>query len=204
MCGSCHDNFNEFPPRFFGGPSGDYFIIADMISAEWLEYRIVSIALGDAGPGTLIITASDIEFPETYPWDGTVTFTDTATPNGIIYRMSATTSPPIVPTWVRIVGPQRRLLARIDVPANTSMFVTVQFRAKVLKTIPSPFVTVHPEHQEQYHLERAQRVKDAVLGKEGETIEYGTRPAKGRTVRELVTGKVAGLDATGGTRQGKS
>ncbi len=187
MCNCTHE-YNEFAPRTIGGPSGDYSMLADVVSSEWVEFRILSIAEGDAGPGTIIVTGKGV--PKALMWDGSVTLNDNSSAEGTIFRIGSTISVPITPTWVRVVHSQKRVFMRLDIPANTSCYVTFQFRSKILTRIPGPAMTVHPAQEHMVHQARSRRIEEAVLGREGEIKEYGERPAKGGTVRSLQTGRV--------------
>src|SRR5260221_11818057 len=121
MCNCTHE-YNEFAPRTIGGPSRDYSMVADVVSSEWVEFRILSIAEGDAGPGTIIVTGKGV--PKALMWDGSVTLNDNSSAEGTIFRIGSTISVPITPTWARVVHSQKRVFMRLDLPPNTPCYAT--------------------------------------------------------------------------------
>jgi hypothetical protein len=192
MCENTHE-YNEFPPRTIGGPSGDYEIMCDVTSAETVEYSVVSVAGGDAGPYTVI--ASGNQKPATLLFTGTQIFGGANQSHighfeidGMVLHSPGISSIPAPERWLPLANQQRKVLIRIDTPGGTSAFVTIQLRDKVLKRIPQPFITVHPEEMEQYHAERERRIQQSVYGEEGELEVYGHKGVAGG-VRVLTTGE---------------
>src|SRR6266567_4646483 len=153
------EEYNEFPPRTIGGPTGDYEIMADVTSASWLEYSIISTAGGDAGPYTVVVSGT--QKPFLLSFTGAQTFGSAAVSSignpiidGTVLHSSGISSVPLTGRWLRVANQQRKVFARIDTPANSSAFVTIQFRARILQKIPKPFVTVQPHEEQQMNAER--------------------------------------------------
>jgi len=193
MCETKYE-YQEFLPRTIGGPSGNYELMAEVTSAEFVEFCVLSVAGGDAGPYTIIISGN--LQPSTLLLTGASAFGTTSQGvnsqsviDGIVLHSPGISSVPFANRWIRVVNQQRKVFARIDTPANTSAFVTIQFRDCILKRVPKPFVTVHPSDEAQYGHMRARRIEAAVLGKEGELETFGKVPGMPGTTREIETGE---------------
>lgn len=180
-------NYQLLGVHTIGGPSGDYFFDPEMPTAEWLEFRVLSVANGAQGPTYVQISAHTIPTP--LAWDGTKTINNANSYPNLVYALGAS-APPIVPTpWIQVIDQPKRIFIRIDTPgANTACYVSLQCRAKTLKRVPAPFVTVHPSDEQLVHKERERRIQQAVLGTEGERKDYATRPTAEPRVREFTTG----------------
>jgi hypothetical protein len=152
-----HDDLEEFPARTIGGPSGDYFLTCDVTAILLAEYRVISIACGDAGPGTVMISGKGSP-PSNVKWDGSISANDDHIFDGAIYRLGSTKTLSVVPIWTRVVNSQKRVSVRIDVPASTSAYVSIQFRVKRLEEIPEPPRTVHPDQGHLLNQERAENI----------------------------------------------
>lgn len=169
MCNTAE--YNYFPPRIIGGPSGDYFLPVDCPSNAYAEYCVVSIANGDTGPTDVIISGG-FKPQSGLKWDGTAIYgqentNPQASVDGQIYRVVATTSVTPAEQWIRIPNSQDRIFIRIDAPINTSCYVSIRNRVRYLNRVPAPFKTVEPGHEEAYHNERELRIMEA-FGKQGE------------------------------------
>jgi hypothetical protein len=186
------ESYLEFPVRTVGGPSGDYAMIADVVSCDWVEFRVVAFSALNAGPFIATITGTEIETQEALVTDGSVTYTVDGTSDksfyGTVLCVASKSTIVNATDWHRVVGPQRRVVMRLDGPANSSGYVSLQFRARILTRIPAPARTVHPSEQQQSHYERERRIQNAVYGKEGELEVYGDHPKPGPGVRELTPG----------------
>lgn len=186
----CDDNkeYNVFPPKTIGGPTGNYSITADVVSSEYIEYRVVQIAMGDTSPGNIFVTGDALQASalNTIPYGGTVTLNDNSFARGLPFRLGATTTLNQPSPWIRVTNPQKIVSVRIDCPALTSAFIAIQFRDKILTKIPQPFKTVLPEDEKEYHNEREKRIKEA-FGREGELELYGKSNGNNRRIRGIST-----------------
>lgn len=180
-------DFNEYPPRTIGGPSGNYILTADVVSAEWIEYRVLRAVMGDTGPGSALVTGDDVQLTalNTLPYNGTVTLSDNTFSRGLPFHLLATTTDNQPTPWIRVTNPQKRVCARIDTPANISLYLTIQFRDKILTKVPQPFKTVHPNDEKEYHNEREKRINKA-FGREGELETYAKHTTTGG-IRKVTT-----------------
>ncbi len=193
MCESKYE-YQEFLPRTVGGPSGNYELMSEVTSAEFVEFCVLSTAGGDAGPYT--ITVSGNLQPPQLLFNGSQLFGSAtlgvdgqAVIDGIVLHSGGISSISLIGRWIRVVNQQRKVFARIDTPTNTSAFVTIQFRDCILKKIPDVFHTVHLSEEAQYYHERAKRIEAAVFGQEGELEVYGHMPGQPGTTREIETGE---------------
>ncbi len=168
-------NYNPFPPQVQGGATGNYAFECVMDSNDFIEYNIVAIANGDGGPGAVIVSgqnAPSAGLDYTGIAANKLDVSNGASIPGIAFRISQYTTLTPPPQWRRVTSTEGKVFVRIDAQANTSIYVTIEFRAKILKTIPAVFKTVHPDDMYVVHQERAKKVEMAVLGKEGEREVY--------------------------------
>lgn len=172
----CHDvnDYNEFPPQTIGGPTGNYTYYCPVDSNKEAEYCVVLVSNGDAGPGSAYISGesektSGLKYDGTQTVGGITTNQNSAYP-GIAIRLGQYTTLPLPEIWHRIVDTDQRIHVRIDAQANTSIFVTLKYRVKLLTMIPAPFTTVPHTHEELAHIQREQKIQQAVYGKVGEKI----------------------------------
>lgn len=173
--------------RTIGGPTGDYFFDPDMDSADWLEYRVLSIANGATGPTYVQISGQNPPTPLAF--DGSKTINNANAYATLVYTVGANNSPIPPSPWIRIVNQIGIAYIRIDTPANNSCYVSVQCRSRILKKIPAPFKTVAPENERLVNAMREARIQQAVLGQSGEEIEYGSRPITTEPIRPQSTGQ---------------
>lgn len=158
MC-KCSDDFNYFPPITVGGPTGDYYITTPVTSARWTEYAIVSVANGDGGSASIFITGDDK--PLQLAYDGTKTLTADTFIQGIAVRVASTTTTSFdSDAWFRVTHSQKRVFIRIDAGSSSSCYVTLRFRDKLVTVVPGPAVTVHPDHQQQLNIARAEKTTE--------------------------------------------
>lgn len=168
--------------RTLGGPTGDYFFDPDMDSADWLEYRILSIANGATGP--TYVQFSGQNPPTPLAFDGTKTINNINAYSTITYTVGANNSPIPPSPWIRIVNQIGIVFIRIDTPANNACYVSVQSRSRILRKIPEPFRTVKPEDEKLVHAMREARIQQAVLGQVGEEYAYAERPIEKEQIIE--------------------
>lgn len=146
--------YQEAPAVTIGGPSGDYELIAPVTSCRWAEYAVVSVANGDGGSGSVVVSGDSA--PKALAYDGTVTLNKDNFVRGRAYRVAATTSTPGDPdSYERITHSQKKVFVRIDAANNTSIYVTLKFRMRILDRVPGPSTTVHPDHAHQLNIARA-------------------------------------------------
>ncbi|SRR6266705_96277 len=198
-------DYTDFPAVTVGGPPGDYIIRAPVVSNEYIEFAVILMTVVGASDG--VIQTSGIDKPRTLDTSGNSIYNDTTFIRSQVLLCPKGNSLPVGDAFYdRVANSQGNVFIRIDSAAFAT--VTVKMRAKILKIIPDKFVTVKPEHKEQYHYERERRIQEAVLGSEGEIIEYSDRPGKPKTVRSLQTGSQNGLardnqDRLGPSRRGE-
>lgn len=157
--GTTHEDgslYNEFPPFTIGGPTGNYTIPADVKSARWVEYRVVSIAASNNGSCLISGRAAP---PQGLDYSGGTTYNDDSRVPGEAYSMGGSGSfSPGIEGWRRIASSERKLYIRID--TNGALFVSIQFRARILERIPGPSTTVHPDHEHQMNVHRANQIQE--------------------------------------------
>lgn len=155
-------------------------------SNEHLEYQIVSVACSGVNPG--VVQVSGFGAPKTLDLSGVTTYGGENNANFIpshVIPIGPNAFLPVLAPWEQVSNPNMHIFVRID--GATAAVVTLKQRVKILQRIPAPFVTNHPASPQDTHLEREQRILDAVYGAEGELIAYGKHPAQRGTVRELAT-----------------
>ena len=158
------DGYEYFPPVTIGGPTGDYFIICPVTSCQWAEFAVDTIVNGDGGTGAIVISGNSV--PKALDYTGLTanTFTNQVFLKGWPVRIPATTTQFINSDYERITNSEKKVFARIDAAATTSMYITLRFRIKVLTIIPGPSHEVHPDHMHTLNQARAettvQRLKE--------------------------------------------
>lgn len=156
----------------FGGATGDYALTAPMDSCKWMEYRLLSIASSSLGDSQILLSTKNA--PKQLSYDNTTTFTTDQYVHGrAIYVPKANSFQGQDETWERITNSQHKLFARIDAASNGACYISIQFRARILDTIPGPFPSVHPDLGQQMNIERAERVEKRLkqLGMPSERLE---------------------------------
>lgn len=179
MCEHAED-YEYFPAITVGGPAGDYSIATPTSSNRWTEFSIVSITNGDGGAGSVVISGNSK--PKAVAIDGSVTLNNDNVIKGIICRVAASaTVSPGGDSYERVTNSEKKVFLRIDPAASTSIFVAIRFRNRLLKVIPGPSTTVHPDNMQALNNARADATR-ARLGLDKE-IEEGEglnaiRPSK--------------------------
>lgn len=182
MCENEYD-YNPFPSVTIGGPPGNYALRPPVSSSEHMEFVIISVA--NVTPNNAIVQVSGIDIPLPIDTTGASIYSDTAfIRSQVITVPFHTTLFTSQSSWEQIARSDKALFVRID-GLNTVAFITIKFRAKILKVIPGPIVTNRYDMPEETHLEREKRIRRAVWGEEGEAIEYGVMPVENERVREL-------------------
>jgi hypothetical protein len=181
------DIYNPFPSVTIGGPPGDYLLPPPVTSNQYMEFKIVTF--GSFGAAAGIVQVSGVSKPFPLDTSGVTTYNGENNNNSIraiVLSVGPTSTPPFDGEWEQISSPNMHIFVRID--GATAAFVTIKQRAKVLVTVPAPFVTVPHQVPETMNVAREERILQAVYGTEGREVEYGKRPFKGGTVREFLTG----------------
>lgn len=173
------DPYNYFPAVTFGGPSGDYSIIAPITSCRWAEYCVVSAANGDGGTSAAVVSGDSK--PVALVYDGSKTLNNDVFFAGQPLRLAQTTTALYQEIWQRITDSQKRVFARIDAAAETSLYITVKFRVMPITTIPGPSLTVHPDHEHQMNIAREEVALERLKAMNVPMTSY-TRDAQGRRV----------------------
>ncbi len=155
------DLYQEFDPIMIGGPTGDYSVIAPMVSSRWVEFNIISIATGDVSGATgFVISGNSV--PKQPNWvgaAGTALDTDHVV-HGIVFRLAQTqTITPAPIAWIRVTNSEKKVFIRIDTQNSDSAYVTLQFRARLIDTIPGPSHVVHPDHMANMNKLRSETTK---------------------------------------------
>lgn len=159
--GNDEDKYQEFDPIIIGGATGDYSVIAPMVSSRWVEFNIISVATGDATgiTGFVISGNSKPVQPNWVGAAGTALDSDHVM-HGVVVRLNASsTATPAPIAWIRVTNSEKKVFIRIDGPNSDSAYVTIQFRARKLDMIPGPSHTVHPDHMHNMNEFRAEKTK---------------------------------------------
>jgi hypothetical protein len=168
----CHDDFNYTTPLIVGGLTGDYFVTCPITSCRWAEYSIIAVANIDSSVAKVLISG-DSKPPAQLDYTGATTsvLNDDSVATGIAILAPATSTLLVDATaYYRIQHSQKRVFIRIDVGNGKSCYVTLRFRVKPITVIPGPAHTVHPDHQEQLNIARAEKTKER-LTKMGIPVE---------------------------------
>lgn len=171
MCDHC-GMYTYLDVVTFGGPTGDYEIIGAMQSARWLEYRLVSIANSTFGDSHVIISTK--KAPIALPFDNTVTInTDNFLHARVFYLKAGSMESGQDDIWERVTNTMHKVFVRIDAGGNGASYISLQFRARILTTIPGPFPSTHPDLGHQMNIERGERIEKRLkqLGIPPEKVE---------------------------------
>ena len=168
----------EFPARIVGGGTGNYEIECDVESCQWAEYMVVGISNGAvAGQGAVIVNGNSrasIQAGLDYTAAAGKSLNKDNSLKGMAWTLLASTSQPAPMTyWERITNSEKRVFVRIDAQSSCSMYVSIRFRIAVLKIIPGPSVTAHPDHAHQVNIARSDATRQR-LGLEQEITEGGS------------------------------
>lgn len=148
------DSYSDpYPPLVIGGPTGDYFVVADVPDCRWAEYRVLLATNGDvAGAAALVVSDKK---PIALKYDGSQTLNNDAHLYGQAIRLGPTITQPLIEDWIRITNSEKKVFVRIDAQATCSAYVTLQFRIKRLEVVPGPSHEVHPDHMQNLNQARA-------------------------------------------------
>lgn len=154
------DKYQEFDPIVIGGATGDYSVIAPMVSSRWVEFNVLNIAAGDVNGATATIISGNSK-PLALNWvgaAGTALDSDHVV-HGLAFRQAATTSLIPLTGWIRVTNSEKKVFIRIDTQSSDSAYVTIQFRARLIDKIPGPSHEVHPDHMHTLNQARAETTK---------------------------------------------
>lgn len=151
--------YNEFDPIIIGGPTGDYSVIAPMMSSRWVEFTVISVATGDVNGATGIVVSGNSK-PVQPNWvgaAGTALDTDHVM-HGMVFRLAQTvTVTPAPLQWIRVTNSEKKVFIRIDTQNSDSAYVTLQFRARLITVVPGPSHEVHPDHMHTLNQARSEK-----------------------------------------------
>ncbi len=168
-------DYTYFPSVMVGGGPGDYLVRAPVSSSKEFEFAVVAIAQTQSK--FMTIQASGVGPPK--PLDGTQasTYNDTSFVPAMVFTLQSNTSTAFPNIFYdRITNPDGIVYIRIDGGNPGVAYVTIKFRVKILRVIPAPFQTVHPDMVAAMHKEREMRIQQSVLSREGELLTYGHEP----------------------------
>jgi hypothetical protein len=155
----------EFPARIVGGATGDYFIDCDVKSCRWAEYIVTGISNGAASASTIVVSGNIKPGDLNYVGAAGTALNGTSDGAGNYVLgnsftvLASTSIPAPMVLWERIQHSAKRVFIRINAGSNNSCYVNIRFRIAVLKRIPGPAHTVHPEHGQKLNDARAEAVK---------------------------------------------
>ena len=169
------NDYQYFPSRTIGGPTGDYELISPIPSGKWAEFLIVDVTFG-TGTTSSVLVSGNAKFPQ-LAYDGSkaigladgkggsaitaIPFRDNNIGLSIIGPMP----------WERITNSEQKVFVRIDTADGASVYVTIKFRERILKIIPGPPVQVHPDHAHQLNIAREEKTHER-LNKMGIPEKY--------------------------------
>lgn len=152
--------YQEFDPIVIGGTTGDYSVTAPMASSRWVEYNLINFATGDVVGATGFVVSGNSK-PAQPNWVGTAgTAMDSDhVMHGVVVRMAASSSFSPFVEWIRVTNSEKKVFIRIDTQASDSAYVTLQFRARYIETVPGPAPTGHPDHPDEINKMRSETAK---------------------------------------------
>lgn len=168
------ENYIEFPAITVGGTTGSYVVTCPTTSCQWAEYCLDTVVNGDGGTSAMIISGNSAP-PADLDYSGasTAKLTDGNYLKGVPIRIPATSTQYVNSSWERITNSEKKVYVRINAAASTSMYLTLRFRVRLLKVVPGPAVTTHPDNMQALNNARA----DAVRQRLGLTKEINTAEA---------------------------
>jgi hypothetical protein len=178
--GESSDYGAESPPVIIGGPTGDYKILADIPSALWTEYRVLQVAF--SGAGSTVVSGHDK--PIGLDYTGGTTLNDGNHAYGEAYAAGGSGSQAVSGGWRRVVNSQQRVFVRIDTVG--AIFVTLQFRPRLVTDIPGPWATGHPDNMQATNEARADAIRQR-LGIEKEIEEFEEETITTKRMRRMRT-----------------
>lgn len=173
---SCSGDFNIFPTRSVGGPPGAYKMQLPLSSKDYGEFCVVAVSNLGTNASSILITGAELSSLAALDSTGNTTYDDQSYVKGINFVCGGNSTLTPNETWERISNAQGYIFIRIT--SGTFVTVSIKFREKIMKVVPGPMRTVHPEDMEQMNYLRERRIQRSVLGNEGEIEEYGRRPGK--------------------------
>jgi len=192
MCES--EDYQYFPCVMVGGGPGDYLVRCPVSSSKEFEFAVV--AIGNTQAKFMTVQVSGVGPPK--PLDGTQasTYNDTSFVPAMVFTLqtnNASAFPNVF--YDRITNADGIVYIRIDGGNPGVAYVTIKFRVKILRVIPAPFQTVHPDAMAAMHKEREIRIQQSVLQREGELVTYGKQPGPAGTI--ITPDDFTGDSATG-------
>lgn len=183
------EKYTEFPAVTIGGTTGNYVVTCPTTACQWAEYCLDTVVNGDGGVSALIVSGNSVP-PADLDYTGvsTAKLTDGNYLKGVPIRIPATSTQYVNSSWERITNSEKKVFVRILAAASTSMYLTLRFRVRLLKVIPGPTTTVHPNNMEALNNARADATRQRLGIKEKiEEVEHGV-PSHERAKQKGVLG----------------
>ena len=170
------NDYQYFPSRTIGGPTGDYELLSPIPNGKWAEFLITDVTFGTATVSSVLISGDSKLSQLVYDGSKAIGLADgkegQSFVTGIPFRDNNIGLSIIGPMpWERITNSQQKVFVRIDTTDGASVYVTIKFRERLLKIIPGPAVQVHPDHQHQLNIAREEKTHER-LNKMGIPEKY--------------------------------
>lgn len=135
------EGYLYFPPITIGGASGDYVTTCPVMSCEEAEFEILSVATTDTATPMVLVTGDSK--PKQLPYDGSIQIglisgTDggsQAFPGVAMAWGGANIPAPPVGEFFPITDSQRRIFARIDCAGGKSVYVSLRYRVRPIRSV---------------------------------------------------------------------
>lgn len=176
------EGYLYFPPITIGGASGNYVTLPPSTSCEEAEFEILSIATTDTGTPMVLVTSdqSGDQQPHQLPYDGSVSIgkvggTDNGSQAypGIAMAWGGANIPaPPVGEFFPITDSQRRVFVRIDCAGGKSVYVSLRYRLRPVRSVVASVETHDTERS--YNAASAEkayeRLRSETIAGRGEAI----------------------------------
>lgn len=179
MCES--QDYQYFPSQMIGGGVGDYLVRVPVSSSKEVEFAVLAIT--NTQGKTMTIQVSGVGPPKTLDGTQNSSYNDTSFVPSMVFSTQANTASTLpTPVYDRVTNADGIVYVRVDGAGGSCAYVTIKFRVKILRVIPAPFTTVHPDAMAAMHKEREMRIQQSVLQTEGELVTYGKQPGPAGTI----------------------
>lgn len=175
--------YNYFPAQMIGGGIGDYLVRVPVSSSKEVEFAVLAIT--NTQGKTMTIQVSGVGPPKTLDGTQNSSYNDTSFVPAMVFTTQANTASTLpTPVYDKVTNADGIVYVRIDGAGGSCAYVTIKFRVKIIRVIPAPFNTVHPDAMAAMHKEREMRILDRTLQTEGELAVYGQQPGQpGRVIK---------------------
>jgi hypothetical protein len=165
------DGYLYFPPITIGGATGNYVTQCPLVGCEEAEYEILSYSTTDTGSPMLLISG-DQKFSQLV-YDGSqqiglLNGTDNGAQNvpAIAAAWSGASIPtPPVSEFFPITDSQNRIFVRVDCAGGKSLYVSLRYRIRPIRTVVAEVATVHHDREREHNLARAERAHEQLAAK---------------------------------------